>query len=252
MRRNQTGIAVTAAVAVLSVAAVTLGRLAPVLTVLGVALVAAPGYIWGEVLLSSRVAGLERIVVATGLALAVPVVGGLGLYAVGVPLHRIAWVGLLASATLAGDAVLLVWGRPDASESSTPSRERKRAGTRHAVAFGAAAVIAVSGVGLACAGAAMQQYPRFTELWLSPRDATTATTDLGVTNHQGTVTRYRLVLLRNGHVSASWNLALADSRTWQREINFAGRKALAANLYRLPDLTKPYRHVTLTADRAPG
>ena len=70
-------------------------------------LLAAPGYLLGQLFVGSRIAGLERMVVMTGLALAVPVLGGLLLYAVRVPLHRPGWLGLLAGVTL--DAWTLTW-----------------------------------------------------------------------------------------------------------------------------------------------
>ncbi len=252
MRRSRADLAVTAAVAVLSCAAAVAGAPVPLMAVLGIALLAAPGYVWGEVLVGSRVAGLERVAVATGLALAVPIVGGLGLYALGVPLHRVAWAGLLASVALAGDAVLLIRGRPGPADPSSRPAARNRVPARHVVAFGAAVLIAIGAVGIARVGAAMQHYPGFTQLWLSPRDTNARTADLGVSNHQGASTRYRLVLLRNGHASATWNLTLFDGQTWQRAVPFTDKyTTIAANLYRLPDLTHPYRYVATDGDKGP-
>jgi hypothetical protein len=254
MRRSHAGTAVTAAVAALSVAAVAFGAPALVTTLLGLALVAAPGYVWGEVLAGARVAGLERVAVAAGLALAVPVVGGVALYAAGVPLHRAGWAGLFAGVTLAGDAVLLLRGRPTVPGPLRRSRGPRRVPVLHAMALGAAVVIAAGALGLARAGAAFQHYPGFTALWLSPspRGANGRTADLGVSNQQGGATRYRLVLLRNGHASTSWNLMLAAGQTWQRTISLAGKHGTAAYLYRLPDLAHPYRHVVIGADRVGG
>jgi hypothetical protein len=249
MRRSNADIAVTAAAALISFVAVVVGAPVPVTTVLGIALVAAPGYLWGEVLLGSRVVGLERIGVAAGLALAVPVIGGLALYAAGVPLHRLAWAGLLASVALAGDAVLLIRGRPTPPESLRRSRGPKHVSAWHAAAFGAAVVIAVGAVTVARVGTAMQRYPGFTQLWLSPRHGDSRTAYLGVSNHQGELSRYRLVLLRNGHLSGTWNLTLSDGQTWQRTVTFTGKYSIAADLYRLPDLTHPYRYVAADGDR---
>jgi hypothetical protein len=254
MRRSHPGIAITVAVAVLSVAAIASGAPVPVTTVLGLALVGAPGYVWGEVLAGSRVEGLERVAVAVGLALAVPVVGGVALYAAGVPLHRAGWAGMFAGVTLAGDAVLLLRGAPAASGPLRRSRGPGRVPVSHATAFGAAVVIAVGALGLARAGATLQHYPGFTALWLSPSPAgaNARTANLGVSNHQGGAMRYRLVLLRNGHVSTSWNLRLAGGQTWQRTISLADKHPIAANLYRLPDLARPYRHVSVDNGRAGG
>ena len=204
------------------------------MVVLGIGLLAAPGYLGGEVLLGARVSGLERVAVAAGLALAVPVLAGLVLDLAGVPLHRDAWVGLLAVLTLAGDAVLLARRRTDRTDrAGHPAGEgvadqagragragwpglagravaawraglaggvaALRQGLRErrlpiwpAAAFGAAMIIAAGGVGIARWGAAVQHYPGFTQLWLTPPGRHAPVTELGVSNHQGTTMRYWL------------------------------------------------------------
>src|SRR6266576_1132080 len=106
MGRSQADVAATALVAVLACGAAASGAPPAAMIVLGIMLLAAPGYLLGQLLVGSRTAGLERVVVMTGLALAVPVLGGLLLYAAGVPLHRPGWLGLLAVVTLAADTAL--------------------------------------------------------------------------------------------------------------------------------------------------
>jgi hypothetical protein len=46
----------------------------------------------------------------------------------------------------------------------------------------------------------------------------------------------------------TWNLTLGDGRTWQRSVLVTGKQDLAAELYRLPDLTHPYRYVSIGRD----
>ena len=94
MGRSQADVAATALVAVLACGAAASGAPPAAMIVLGIMLLAAPGYLLGQLLVGSRIAGLERVVVMTGLALAVPVLGGLLLYAARVPLHRPGWLGL--------------------------------------------------------------------------------------------------------------------------------------------------------------
>jgi hypothetical protein len=244
MRRNHADVALVVAISVLGFAAAIVRLPAPVTIVLGIGLFAAPGYVWSEVLLGTRVAGLERVAVATGLALAVPVFGGLALYAAGIPLHRAAWAGLLAGMTVVGAVVLTILRRT--IRPGLPSRQstRRRLPVQHAVTFGAAVVIAIGAVALARLGAEIQKYPSFTQLWLSPRGSTPLTASLGVRNQQGSTARYRMVLLRKGRVSTTWNLTLIDGHTWQRTILFTDRYSIVADLYRLPDLAHPYRYVT--------
>lgn len=246
MRRSPADIVITAAVAAAAFAAAAAGAPAPLLGVLGIALFAAPGYVLAGVLLGGRVAGLERVAVAAGLTLAVPVLGGLALYAAGVPLHRTAWAGLLAGVTLAGDAALFArrrgW-RGGAVPRGGAVHRLRALPVRHAAAFGAALVIAAGGVGLARAGAAAQHYPGFTQLWLSPGRAGAASADLGVSNHEGTATRYQLVLVQGRRTTASWDITLANGARWDRTITLSG-SGTTADLYRIPDLTHPYRQVT--------
>lgn len=241
MRRNQIDLVITAAIAVAACAAAVAGAPVPVLAVLGVPLFAAPGYVLAEIVLGNRVAGLERAAVAGGLALAVPVLGGLVLYAVGAPLHRTAWAALLAGVTLAGDAVLAVRRARRPHVTARPRIFPIPA--RHAAAFTAAVLIAAGGVGIARVGAAVQHYPGFTQLWLSPGQSGSGTAELGVSNHEGRTTAYRLVLVQGGRTAASWKITLANGASLRRPVTVS-RKGATADLYRVPDLTHPYRSVT--------
>ncbi|HEX8008676.1 MAG TPA: DUF1616 domain-containing protein [Trebonia sp.] len=238
--------------AVLACGAAAAGAPVAAMTVLGLALFAAPGYLLGQLLLDSRTTGLERVAFSAGLALAVPVLGGLVLYTAGVPLHRPGWLGLLAGVTLACDVALLLRRRVPASGRAAPLTWRPswRVPPWHVAAFAAAVVIAASGVGLARIGVTRQPQPGFTQLWLSPRHQNGHMLSLGVKNDQGITTRYRLVVLRNGHVITARNINLADGQTWQQSVPFTGNGTLTADLYRLADLVHPYRHVSTGRTKA--
>lgn len=245
MRPNRTDIVGTAAIAVASTAAALAGAPVPVLAVLGILLFAAPGYVVGEVLLGARIAGLERVAVMGGLALAVPVLGGFALYAGGVPLNRTAWTCLLAGVTLAGDLVLAARRQPTVRKEAGASRPRAlRLSARQLAAFGAAVVIAAGGIGIARVGAAVQHYPGFSELWISPVRAAPGSADLGVSNHEGRTEQYRLVLNEGGRTASSWNVTLRNGAIWERAVTVGS--GTTADLYRLPDATSPYRHVTVS------
>lgn len=242
MRRNHVDIAIADAIAILGCAALFVHLPGPAMIVLGLALFAIPGYVWSEVFLGPDIEGLERVAIAIGLALMVPVFGGLGLYAARIPLHRAAWTGLFAIATLAGTAVVLLTRRTPEEEPRQETK-RKRWSAWHAVAFGLAAVIATGAVGLAVVSAKIQKYPGYTQLWLSPLPANPDTASLGVTNQQGGTIQYRLVLKRKGRVSATWNLTMTNGQTWQHDISFTDSYPIVADLYKLPDLSHPYRNV---------
>jgi hypothetical protein len=251
MHRSQADVWVIAVIAAIGAYVAKSGAPAAVMIVIGIALLAAPGYLLAELLLASRIAGVERVVVATGLALVVPVLGGLVLAAAKLPLHREAWFGLLVAVTLVCDVALFFrrWaGR--AAPFSWPAGWRLA--PWHTAAFCAAVLIAAGGLGLARYGAAIQPEPRFTQLWLSPRSETAPSASLGVTNDEGHTTSYRLVLLHNGRLNAIWNLTLADGQTWQRAVPFSDKTTIAAELYRLPNLSRRYRYVAVAALGASG
>jgi uncharacterized membrane protein len=244
VRRNYSDIAIAEAIAILGCVAFFAHLPEPVMIVLGLCLFAAPGYVWSEVFLSPRNQGLERVAVATGLALMVPVFGGMGLYVAGIPLNRTAWVGVLSVATLTGAAAALITRRRRRDDTAPRRSARKRQWSAwHAVAFGAAAVIAAAAVGLAVVSADAQKYSGYTQLGLTPLPGQSSRASLGVQNEQGVTTQYRLVLRRKGRVSATWTLTLANGQAWQRTVSYTTSLAMAASLYRLPDLKDPYRQV---------
>lgn len=253
MSQSQADLGVTAAAAVLACAAAAVGAPVGVTAVLGIALLAAPGYVLSQLLFGSQIAGLERVAVAAGLALCVPILGGLLIVVAGLPLHRATWLGLFAGLTLVCDVVLF-WRRlcGGRQESFGPRLQGWRLPPRKAAAFGAAAVIAVGALGLARVGVAMEHYPGYTQLWLVRPNKSAPTVNLGVDNHEGRTMRYRLVVARNGHTTATWNLVLANGQAWHRSPQYPNRYAISVNLFRLPDVIRPYRHVALEGDGTPS
>jgi uncharacterized membrane protein len=250
MGRSQADVAITAGVAALASGAAVIGVPTAVMVVLGLALFAAPGYLLSQLLTGSRIGGLERAVVGTGLALVVPVLGGLLLYAAGVPLHRAGWLGLLAAVTLACDVALVVRRRIGKAAPFSWRFEQWRMPLPRLAILAAAVLIAASALTLARLGVAVQPQPGFTQLWLAPQHQKAHTVVLGVSNDEGSTTSYRLVVLHNQLVSATWNFTLAEGQTWQRSVAFTGTYTLVANLYRLPDLAHPYRYVTTHGSNA--
>jgi hypothetical protein len=251
MRSDQADIAVTVAVAVLAF----LTALAKVPTwataVLGFALFGSCGYLLGQVLFGSRIAGLERVAVCAALTLAIPVLGGLMMYFARIPLFRAAWLGLLVVVTLVCAAVLYVQRRSGRALPFEFPQVAWRGSHWHAVAFGAAVLIAIAALAVAREGVALQHQQTFTELWLTPERHDASVGSLGVTNDQGTTTSYRLVLLRRGKVKHTWNFTLADGKTWQETVSLTDKYVITADLYRLPNLKQPYRYVSTASNPEP-
>jgi hypothetical protein len=248
MRPRPLELVITALVPAIYWVAVRFSLPMPVKAVIGIGLLAAPGYLWSHVLLERRVRILERVAVACGLSLIVPVLGGLALYAVGVALNRTAWASLLTGVTLAGAVILIVQRRSKALQRIP--RSTKRRPSWSAAAYGAAVVIAVGALAVARVGAAEQKYSGFTQLWLSARGGSGDSASLGISNHLGGTVRFRLVLLRRSRPSETWNVALANGQTWRRTIHLYGPQPITADLYKLPDLRRPYRFVTTDVELA--
>lgn len=248
MSRGQADLGITAVVTVLACAAVALGAPVGVTAVLGVALFVASGYLLSELLLGSHVVGVERVAVGTGLAFCVPILGGLLLAAAGLPLRRTAWLGLFVGVILVSDVILFLRRRVGSQTSAGIRPQGWRLPPRQAAAFGVAAMIAICALGLARVGAAVQHYPGYTQLWLVRPNKAVRTVNLGVVNHEGRPVRYRLVLARNGHSAAAWTLVLANGQAWRRSEQYPGRYAISVNLFRLPNVSQPYRHVALNRD----
>jgi len=254
MRRKHL-VAVTAAVAVLAYGAILAGAPVAVTAVLGLALFASLGWVWGAVLLGPRLGELEGIVVATALALALPILGGLVLQAARIPLHARAWGGLVAGLTLTGDVLVLLRSRGGRGEDTGARPARWSPSAWQATVFGAALVVAAGAVGVARVGASIQRYPGFTELSMSGLRHNPAAADLGVVNHQGHSERYRLILLHQGRRHTVWNIVLPNGQTWHRTIAISTRYVTSANLYLPTDLHHPYRQVStgpVPAQAKPG
>jgi uncharacterized membrane protein len=241
MRRKNLDVVLAATAVALTVASLFASVPVPILAALGLTLFAATGYLWAEILLGRRTGGLERAATAAGLAMIVPVLGGLGLYAAGVPLDRASWTGLMVVAAVSGSVVLIVRRRLGASPAEATSVSRITFSFRTCIPFALAVVLAAGAVVLAHEGAVRQSYAGFTQLWLSPDGRTHDL--LGVTNREGRTTTFRLVVHVSGQKSSTYNLTLRDGQTWQRALVYSNRKRLLADLYRLPVLTTPYRYV---------
>jgi hypothetical protein len=248
MSRNQADLWIIAAVAFAACTAAVADAPVAVMTVLGLILFAAPGYLLAQLLLGSSIDGLERVAVAAGLTFCVPILGGLLLYVAGLPLHRAAWLSLFAGVTLVCDVVLFLRRRGGRSPY-LGQQEGWRLQSRQVAVFAAAVVIAVCAVGLARAGFATQHYPGYTQLWLDRPSEGAAAVNLGVGNYEGKTMRYRVVLVDHGHTAATWNLILANGQAWHLSAQYPVRYNISVNLFRLPDVTQAYRHVTLEANR---
>jgi hypothetical protein len=241
----------------------------PVQVILGIALFFAPGYLWSEAILSQRLSGLERVLTSAGISLILPIIGGFLFYGLRIPLFRSAWVGLLVVLTLAGVVAVAIQRLrepPADPRLAPPDQPAKKAGLPlvHLFVYAAAAVIALGTVAFSVKSADSQKFPGDTALSLTPvllnpplsnpvpgnptlNSVFTLPTqaNLVVTNRQGVTEQYELKVLKKKKVVSTYNFTLSDGQTWQRVIAYtvAQNESIVADLYLLPDTSKPYRYV---------
>jgi hypothetical protein len=239
----------------------------PVQVILGIALFFAPGYLWSEAILSQRLSGLERVMTSAGIALILPIIGGFLFYGLRIPLFRSAWVGLLVVLTLAGlVAVAIQRLREDPADPRTapaaPPAKKSGLPLVQLLTYAAAAVIALGTVAFSVRSADTQKFPGTTALSMTPvllnppaaNPVPTASgekfiaptqANLVVTNNQGVTEQYELKLLKKKKVVSTYNFTLSEGQTWQRVIAYTvtQSQSIVADLYLLPDTSKPYRYV---------
>ncbi len=123
-----------------------------------------------------------------------------------------------------------------------------RISRRACLLFASAAVIATGAIVLNYVNATLETGPGFTQLWMVP--AGTDAVRLGVANHEGAATRYRLVLsLPSGAVALWPNIAVGSGATWTGSVTLPSALPigveLTATLFRDSGTrATAYRHVT--------
>jgi hypothetical protein len=223
----------------------------PVQVVLGIALFFAPGYLWSEAILSQRLTGVERVMTSAGMSLILPILGGFLFYGLRISLFRSAWVGLLVVLSLLGVvavAIVRLREQPAPPEAQPgPAAGQRPGGNRralpHVIIYGAAALVALGSVAFSVHSAQNQKFPGRTMFWLQPDTAANAVkASLGATNYQGVTEQYEVKLLEKNKVIYSHAFTLANGQTWQTPVKYttASGDSLVANLYLLPDSSKPY------------
>ena len=182
----------------------------------------------------------DRLMWATGLALAVAVLAGL-LLNLTTGLTRLAWAVTLAVVVAACLVAWLAAWRSGAVH--VPARSVLLRGLRFSPVTGGflllAAALTGGAVWLAAASAGWEDTPGFAQLWLAPAHGTAGHV-LGVRDAYPGRHAFRLVL-RGGKKVTTWDLTLEDGQSWQRTVTAPPGGSLAATL------TTPDRVLRVTA-----
>jgi uncharacterized membrane protein len=195
---------------------------------------ALPGYAASAALLGPRrVGGPDGVLLTLGLSLAIAILTGFTLNAVGASLSRETLAAALVIATLIG--VGIAWARsPTAIYQATPLGRgaMPRLRLADAAVLGAAGVLLVVAVALARNGVAQQPTERFSSVWLVP-NANATQVRVGVANHEGQRTTYRLVLANPTSIVLEWPaIAVEDGQQWEADAPVTNSQSrLELNLY---------------------
>jgi Protein of unknown function (DUF1616) len=195
---------------------------------------------------------LWRSMWATGLSLAVAVLGGLMLNLTPAGLTRLTWTTSLAAVTMLAVAAS-AWLRARRAPVPVPVpvpvpapvpvpgslATHRRPAPASAVAGYALAALAVTGtaIGLAVASAGWQHSPGFAQLWLVPVQSSAASgggagsqATLGVRSGYPHAETFHLVLRRGAQAIGTWDFTLTAGQTWQRTVLAPAGQHLAAQL----------------------
>jgi hypothetical protein len=188
MYRKNLDIAVAAIIAILGGLAAAAHLPGAITVPLGVGLFFAPGYMWSEAIISQRLSGLERTITSAGMALIFPILGGFLFYALGIPLLKPAWIGLLVVLTLLGVVAVAIqrlreapvdeWQpqqrqpqqrQPQRQQPPRRPQQPQKSGLSlvHAGVFGLAAVIGLGSVAFSVKNAEAQKFPGVTQLYMT-------------------------------------------------------------------------------------
>jgi hypothetical protein len=196
---------------------------------------------------------LERLVLAPALSLALLVLGGLLLNALGLHLTTGTWSGLIVVATVVLAAVgYLRWrrGSPDVPEA--PAGGARPAVAGRTVRWLAPLAVAVALLGgaawIGVHSATTQDQEAFTALSVVPDDDPDPSDQvrpvtLAVDSREGDVTRYTLKV--HADAGADWQFALNlhPGEVWKHDLEVPITGRVTADLFKGDDDTTPYRTV---------
>lgn len=191
----------------------------------------------------------ERLVYSVALSAAAAALGGLA-WQLAFGLDRFAWAGILVAVTLASCAVALRRRAGLAPDRLRSSPRPVLPGVPTAIGMLAAAALAAVAVWTAIGGVQDQRAEsNFTALWIVPsKYAGASGVQIRISNHQGAVHSYRLLVTGAGRTIQEWDGRLGARQQFQVEVGAAviptGAR-LVASLYRDGTL---YRRVKLQTE----
>ncbi|MCU0490149.1 MAG: DUF1616 domain-containing protein [Chloroflexaceae bacterium] len=180
---------------------------------------------------------VQRFMLSVAVSLALVVLVGLFINAVGLPVTMNSWFVVLAGVVV-GAALVALARRGNSPIPRFPAFE-----PLGAVIIALAAVAVGMAVNMAAASDSSRPTTNFTQLWATGSAA--AGFEIGVKNGEGTPVTYRVVLVdANGAALQSWDaVSLNHGESWQVQVQPAGRAEV--HLFRSDAPDQRYRRVEL-------
>jgi uncharacterized membrane protein len=220
---------------------------APIRVAAGLILVFLPGLVVARAIQARmRIDGVEQLLLAPGMSLAIVVLTGLMLNTADIRLTSAHWaiaLGLVTAAGLVAEVMLegqQEVGRDPAGGAGLPAASSGRQGIRALVIFVVAALAVSAAVVIDVRGQRHEDSKTaFTELWALPVSGSPPVAELGVRSHERREVRYSVRVSIDGHLVRKQALTLRPGQTWQsmQPIGRAGDQVEVALL------TLPHLHV---------
>jgi hypothetical protein len=266
--RKSWDLALAGALALAAMALTLLGVSGAARLFLGLPLVLVlPGYTLTAAIFPRRAFdGAERLLLSLGVSIALTILGGFLLNLSPWGLQADSWSVLLAYLTVGGSLAAFARRRfvPEEKEDATvqtgeagdpaPSCPTIRLSLGQALLFGMAAALIVSAVVVARGAAAQRPAADVIQLWILPGEQ--GTVRVGVNSVGPAEGRFRLQILRDGHIIREWPaLEITAGQKWAETLTVQGAQQGGApfevRLYRLEAPSVVYRRVMLWPESTP-
>jgi len=206
---------------------------------------------------------VERLVLPLALSFGVLILGGLGVYALGIALNRASWTTLTAGVTVIAGVSTALWQRlrvpvsgPAASETTifgrvlVPEQEKIRLGTAFwRVVPLIVAVVMLVGAGAIALRSARDDHAAYTSLSLVPAPDNAAhpgrrAVVLAVHCEEAGTTGYRLRVVGDNGFRQTFDLTLQPGTDWSQTVQVPPTGTVTADLFKGSG-SSPYRTVYL-------
>ena len=211
-----------------------------------------PGYaITAALLPESSTGKAERLLFSLGLSVGVTALSGLLLNLTPWGLQTGTWAIMLMVIVLLACAAAWLLPKSAGTSSTAPTRNYFKLRLRDGLLLGLAVLVAGAAVGLTQLPAPPNGLVGYTQLWMVPANPDNINEfRLGLNSSEFTKTRYHLRISVADQVIEDWpELSLKPGETWKTEIKLqtsqVGSGPIVADLYKLDDPAKIYRHVKL-------